>query len=99
MLTLQSRQRTAAYHRSRPDAHRQHRRDVAQTVLSEVGLDRSRWNTKAHFSSWLGLCPDDRISGDKLLGKGMRHVVNRAATALRLAARNLIRSRSYLGAQ
>jgi hypothetical protein len=26
-------------------------------------------------------------------------VVNRAATALRLAARNLIRSRSYLGAQ
>jgi transposase len=47
----------------------------------------------------LGLCPDNRISGDKLLGKGTRHVVNRAATALRLAARNLIRSRSYLGAQ
>ena len=46
-----------------------------------------------------GLCPHNRISGDKLLGKGTRHVVNRAATALRLAARNLIRSRSYLGAQ
>lgn len=72
---------------------------VAQTLLSEVGLDMSRWNTEAHFSSWLGLCPDNRISGDKLLGKGTRHVVNRAATALRLAARNLIRSRSYLGAQ
>jgi transposase len=72
---------------------------VAQTLLSEVGLDMSRWKTEAHFSSWLGLCPDNRISGDKLLGKGTRHVVNRAATALRLAARNLIRSRSYLGAQ
>jgi transposase len=72
---------------------------VAQTLLSEVGLDMSRWNTEAQFSSWLGLCPDNRISGDKLLGKGTRHVVNRAATALRLAARNLIRSRSYLGAQ
>ena len=72
---------------------------VAQTLLSEVGMDMSRWNTEAHFSSWLGLCPDNRISGDKLLGKGTRHVVNRAATALRLAARNLIRSRSYLGAQ
>jgi len=72
---------------------------VAQTLLSEVGLDMSRWNTEAHFSSWLGLCPDNRISGDKLLSKGTRHVVNRAATALRLAARNLIRSRSYLGAQ
>ena len=43
---------------------------VAQTLLSEVGLDMSRWNTEAHFSSWLGLCPDNRISGDKLLGKG-----------------------------
>ena len=72
---------------------------VAQTLLSEVGMDMSRWNTEAHFSSWLGLCPDNRISGDKLLGRGTRHVVNRAATALRLAARNLIRSRSYLGAQ
>lgn len=72
---------------------------VAQTLLTEVGMDMSRWPTEAHFSSWLGLCPDNRISGDRLLGKGTRRVVNRAATALRLAARNLIRSRSYLGAQ
>ena len=31
---------------------------VAQTLLSEVGMDMSRWNTEAHFSSWSGLCPD-----------------------------------------
>ena len=72
---------------------------VAQTVISEVGLDMSRWNTEAHFASWLGLCPDNRISGDKVLARGTRHVVNRAATALRMAATTLIRSRSYLGAQ
>jgi transposase len=72
---------------------------VAQTVISEVGLDMSRWNTEAHFASWLGLCPDNRISGDKVLSKGTRHVVNRAATALRLAATTLLKSRSYLGAQ
>jgi transposase len=72
---------------------------VSQTILSEVGLDMSRWKTEAHFSSWLGLCPDNRISGDKVLGKGTRRVVNRAATALRQAANTLIRSRSYLGAQ
>jgi transposase len=72
---------------------------VAQTVISEVGLDMSRWHTEAHFASWLGLCPDNRISGDKVLSKGTRHVVNRAATALRLAATTLLRSRSYLGAQ
>jgi hypothetical protein len=72
---------------------------VAQTVISEVGLDMSRWNTEAHFASWLGLCPDNRIRGDKVLSKGTRHVINRAATALRMAATTLLRSRSYLGAQ
>lgn len=72
---------------------------VAQTLVSEVGLDMSRWKTEAHFASWLGLCPDNRISGDKVLSKGTRGVVNRAATALRQAACTLLRSRSYLGAQ
>jgi transposase len=72
---------------------------VAQTVISEVGLDMTRWNTEAHFASWLGLCPDNRISGNSVLRTGTRHVVNRAATALRLAATTLLRSQSYLGAQ
>jgi hypothetical protein len=72
---------------------------VAQSIISEVGLDMSRWKTEAHFASWLGLCPDNRISGDRVLGKGTRHVVNRAATSLRMAATTLLRSKSYLGAQ
>ena len=72
---------------------------VAQTILSEVGLDMSRWKTESHFASWLGLSPDNRISGDKVLGRGTRRVVNRAATALRQSANTLMRSRSYLGAQ
>jgi len=72
---------------------------TAQTVLSEVGLDMSRWKTEAHFASWMGLCPDNRISGDKVLRRGTRPVSNRAASALRIAACTLLRSRSYLGAQ
>jgi transposase len=72
---------------------------VAQTLISEVGLDMSRWKTEAHFSSWLGLCPDNRTSGDKVLARGTRPVINRAATALRMAAVTLMRSRTYLGAQ
>jgi transposase len=72
---------------------------VAQTLVSEVGLDMSRWKTEAHFSSWLGLCPDNRTSRDKVLKRGTRRVVNRAATALRMAAVTLMRSRTYLGAQ
>jgi transposase len=72
---------------------------VAQTLVSEVGLDMSRWKTEAHFASWLGLCPDNRISGDKVLSRGTRHVLNRAATALRLGASTLLKSQTYLGAQ
>ena len=71
---------------------------TVQTVISEVGVDMSRWKTEKQFSSWLGLCPDSRISGGKVLKRGTRQVVNRAATALRLAAWSLIRSQSALGA-
>lgn len=59
----------------------------------------SRWKTEKHFASWLGLCPDNRTSGGKVLKRGTRRVVNRAATALRLAAWSLIRSQSALGAK
>ena len=72
---------------------------VAQTVISEVGLDMSRWQDEHHFASWLGLCPDHRITGGKVIRRGTRHVVNRAADALRIGASTLLRSQSYLGAQ
>jgi transposase len=35
-------------------------------LFSEVGWDMSRWPTAAHFVSWLGLCPDNDISGGKV---------------------------------
>jgi transposase len=72
---------------------------IAQTLLSEIGTDLSRWPTESHFVSWLGLCPDNEVSGGKVLRRGTRNVVSRAATALRMAAFTLIRSQSYLGSQ
>ncbi len=71
---------------------------TAQTLISEVGVDMSRWRTEKQFASWLGLCPDNRISGGKVLKRGTRQVTNRAATALRMAAWSLLRSQSALGA-
>src|SRR5258707_12599598 len=67
---------------------------IAQTVISEVGLDMSRWKTEKHFASWLGLCPDNRTSGGQVLKRGTPPVVNTAGTALRPAGWRLIRSRS-----
>jgi Transposase IS116/IS110/IS902 family/Transposase len=49
---------------------------TGQTVISEVGLDMSRWPSEHHFASWLGLCPSNELSGGKILKKRTRKVVN-----------------------
>lgn len=72
---------------------------TAQTIIAEVGVDMSRFPNEAHFASFLGLCPDNQITGGKVFRRGTRHVQNRAATALRMAATSLWRSKTYLGAK
>lgn len=66
-------------------------------LLTEVGPDVSRFPSEKHFCSWLGLCPDNRISGGKVLSSRTRRVVNRASEALRMAASSLERSQTALG--
>ena len=73
---------------------------AAQTglvFLSEVGPDVSKFPTAEHFASWLGLCPDNRISGGHQLAVSTRPVANRLTTALRMGAQTLHRSESALG--
>lgn len=67
------------------------------TLFSEVGRDLSAFPTYKHFCSWLGLCPNNRISGGKILSSKTRTVKSRAAQALRMAAEGLCRSHSALG--
>ncbi|HZL28684.1 MAG TPA: IS110 family transposase [Acidobacteriaceae bacterium] len=70
---------------------------TAHTLLSEVGRDLSAFRSAAAFASWMGLCPDNRVSGGKVLSSRTRGVNNRLARALRLAAQSLFRSQSWLG--
>jgi transposase len=70
---------------------------TSQILLAEIGPDFSRFANGPAFTSWLGLCPDNRISGGKVLSVKTRKVKNRAATALRMAAQSLHHSQSYLG--
>jgi transposase len=72
---------------------------TAITILSEAGWDMSKWETEDHFVSWLRLCPDNRISGDKIIGKGRLPTNNRVSIALKMAASSLRLSKTYLGAQ
>jgi transposase len=71
---------------------------TASVILSEVGTDMGRWANEKKFGAWLGLAPNPKRSGGKLLGSKTRPGANRAAQAFRLAARSLIRSKSALGA-
>jgi transposase len=71
---------------------------TVQTILSEVGLDPSRFPTVKHFTSWLGLCPGSRVSGGKVKSSQTPPVVNRAANSFRMAAHALGRSQTALGA-
>ena len=70
---------------------------LVQTLLAEVGPDLSKFRSAAAFASWLGLCPDNRVSGGKILSVRTRHVQNRAALALRIAAHTLHHNQSALG--
>ena len=71
---------------------------TVQKVLSETGTDMSKWPTVKHFTSWLRLCPDNKITGGKVIQKGVQPTKNRASTALRVAAATLKSSDSALGA-
>lgn len=71
---------------------------TALKVLSEIGRDMTRWPSAKHFGSWLGLAPNNRVSGGKVLSRRTMPTANRAATALRVAAQSLHRSKSALGA-
>lgn len=68
------------------------------SLFSELGADLAKFPSSKHFASWLGLCPDNRISGGRVLSVKTRHVKHRVAHALRLAAHGLSHSRSVLGA-
>lgn len=68
------------------------------TIVSETGTDLSKWKSARQFSSWLGLAPRPKISGEKTLGHFKQSVAGRAGRAFRAAAATMYHSKSHLGA-
>ncbi len=71
---------------------------LAQTILSEIGTDMTKWPTEKHFASWLGVAPHNDISGGKILRSRTLKTDNRAGQAFRQAAASVIRSQCAFGA-
>jgi len=67
------------------------------TIISEIGLDMSRWRNAKAFCAWLGLCPRNKISGGKVLDSRTAHVVNRVAILLRIVAPTIGKTDTWLG--
>jgi transposase len=67
-------------------------------LISEIGVDMSRWRNAKAFSAWLGLCPGNKISGGKVLSSRTAHVANRVAILLRTLAPTVGRTDTWLGA-
>lgn len=72
--------------------------DLALKLVGECGTDLSAWPTAKHFTSWLCLSPGNKISGGKVLSARTRRSHNRASALLRLAAVNVGKTDSALGA-
>jgi len=71
---------------------------TALRMLGECGNDMSKWPTEKHFVSWLCLSPGNRISGGKILSHKTRPTKNRVSTLLRIAAVNVGKTDTSLGA-
>ena len=71
---------------------------TALTIISEIGPEVSKFATVKHFCSWLGLCPQTKKSGGRILSSRTRPGVNRAALAFQMAASSLHGSKGALGA-
>jgi transposase len=67
-------------------------------LIAECGDDMSKWPTARHFTSWLSLAPGNKISGGRVLSSKTRRSANRAAVLLRIAAVNIGRTQTALGA-
>jgi transposase len=67
-------------------------------LVAECGDDMTKWPTAKHFTSWLCLSPGNKISGGRLLSSKTRRSTNRAAMLLRIAAVNIGKTHTALGA-
>lgn len=73
---------------------------VLAVLLAEIGgRDEflKNFTSVSRFTSWLGQCPDNRITGGRVKQAKTRSVNSPLARALRMAAMTLWRNQSYLG--
>jgi transposase len=72
---------------------------LARVIVSEIGVDMSRFSSAAHLASWAGLAPRKKQSGGKLYPAHIPPANRYLRPALVQAAKAAQRTNSYLGEQ
>lgn len=71
--------------------------ETALTLFSEVGADLSCFGSANRFASWVGLAPNNKISGGKIISSKLPKKKHKVKTALIHAANSLYRSDNAFG--
>ena len=66
-------------------------------LIAELGTDLSPWASAKQFTAWLGLAPDHRVTGGKVIKRQTRRGKPQAAHAFYLAALAVAKSHTPLG--
>jgi transposase len=72
---------------------------AAQVIISEIGVDMSRFPTAAHLASWAGLCPGNNESAGKHKSGRTRKGNTEVRTILTECAWAASRTGTYVGAR
>jgi transposase len=66
-------------------------------IMAEAGTDMTKWKNHHHFTSWLGVAPNTKKSGGKIISSKVPKKKHYAGQAFRMAASSLYNSKSPLG--
>jgi transposase len=72
---------------------------AAQVIISEIGVDMSRFPTAAHLASWAGLCPGNNESAGRRISGRTRKGNREIRDLLTECAWSAARTNTYIGAR
>jgi transposase len=70
---------------------------TALTIYSEIGDKWDCFKNEKHFASWLGLAPNTKISGGKIISSHISKKKHNAGQVFRMAAMSLYNNKGPLG--
>ena len=69
----------------------------AVELISEIGTDMNKWKNRKHFTAWLNVAPNTKITGGKIISSKMQKKKNHAGQTLRMACCSMSQNKGPMG--